>query len=329
MIAKPLHLFPAEQSVRYRTKNTAGMMLFIQIKNGRSLMKNDKIRSVRALMYAEEYPMGKLRVRQPFPSHQVDYPDPFLLLHHANMPISEEVDLKNEGVGPHPHRGFSPVTFIFKGGVHHRDSRGNNSIIYAGGVQWMNAGMGIIHSERPPHDIHAHGSRQEIIQMWVNTPAAQKMNPPEYHPLDAENTPSTHSPDGKIHVHVVSGKLLGLSGPIPTATEVNAATLEAKAGGSIALTIPEDHEAFLYLLDGKVRIDDYGIAEKHHAILFKKDGTEVRFEAVENTRMLFMSGKPLNEPMASHGPFVMNNETELLQAMRDYQMGKMGVLIEE
>ncbi len=292
-------------------------------------MSENKLRSVKALLYAQEYPMGKLRVRQPFPSHQVDYPDPFLLLHHANMEIPKDVSLADEGVGPHPHRGFSPVTFIFKGGVHHRDSRGNNSIIYEGGVQWMNSGMGIIHSERPPHDIHERGSRQEIIQMWVNTPAAHKMDQPEYHPVSAEDTPKYTSQDGKVKAHIVTGELWGLKGPVPTATEVNSATLEAQPGGKISIQLPENHEAFLYLLDGKINVDGFGLAEKHHAVLFKKDGNEIRFEAIENTRMLFMSGKPLNEPMANHGPFVMTNETELLQAMRDYQLGKMGVLIED
>ena len=292
-------------------------------------METSKNRSVRALLYAQEYPMGKLRVRQPFPSHKIDYPDPFLLLHHADVRIPEHVDLRNEGVGPHPHRGFSPVTFIFKGGVHHRDSRGNDSVIYEGGVQWMNAGMGIIHSERPPVDIRERGSRQEIIQMWVNSPASQKMNPPEYHPLSAENTPLFTSEDGKTQVHLVTGELLGLTGPIPTPTPINSATMESQKGATFTLQIPENHEAFIYLLDGKLNINGYGLAEGHHAVLFHKDGNEIGFEALEDTRMLVMTGLPLNEPMASHGPFVMTNETELMHAMRDYQMGKMGVLIEE
>jgi redox-sensitive bicupin YhaK (pirin superfamily) len=291
-------------------------------------MPNFQNRSVRALLYAQEYPMGKLRVRQPFPSAKIDYPDPFLLLHHANMSISEEADLKDEGVGPHPHRGFSPVTFIFKGGVHHRDSRGNDSVIYEGGVQWMNAGMGIIHSERPPLDIHERGSRQEIIQMWVNTPAAEKMNQPEYHPLSAESTPSIKSADGKITVNVVTGNVFGLAGPVPTPSEVDSATLHAEIGGKIRIDVPENHEVFLYLLDGKIMVEGYGLAEGHHAVLFNKDGNAIEIEALDNTRMLFMSGKPLNEPMASHGPFVMTNESELMIAMRDYQMGKMGILIE-
>lgn len=305
-----------------------GFHVILPVKYQHHFMTNPHNRSVRALLYAQEYPMGKIRIRQPFPSIQIEYPDPFLLLHHANMSIPQDADLKNEGVGPHPHRGFSPVTFIFKGGVHHRDSRGNDSVIYEGGVQWMNAGMGIIHSERPPLDIHELGSRQEIIQMWVNTPAAEKMKQPEYHPLSAENTPSVKSTDGKITVNVVTGNLMGLKGPVPTATEVNSATLYADKGGKIRIDLPDNHEVFLYLLDGKINVEGYGLAEALHAVLFNKDGNSIEFEALENTRMLLMSGKPLNEPMASHGPFVMTNESELMMAMRDYQMGKMGILIE-
>src|SRR5688500_13192601 len=122
-------------------------------------------RKVKYLLYAEERDMGGMPIRQPFPTLKVDQVDPFLLLHHADVKVSEHVQPSHAGVGPHPHRGFSPVTFIFKGGVHHRDSRGNNSIVYAGGAQWMNAGMGVMHSERPPADIHERGGRQEIIQL--------------------------------------------------------------------------------------------------------------------------------------------------------------------
>jgi redox-sensitive bicupin YhaK (pirin superfamily) len=289
-------------------------------------MKN---RSVKAVLFAHEYPMGKLRVKQPFPSVKFDYLDPFLLLHHAKIKIDPDKDLKNEGVGPHPHRGFSPVTFIFKGGVHHQDSRGNNSIIYEGGVQWMNAGMGIIHSERPPADIFERGGEQEIIQMWVNTPAAAKMNQPEYQPLALENTPTWINPEGSSKVRVVTGDLFGLKGPIHTATEVNSATIFMTKDEQIQISIPVHHQAFIYLLDGSIHLNGHGLIDAENAVVFNLDGETISFTAKENTRMLFMSGKPLNEPMQSHGPFVMNSQSELLIAMRDYQMGKMGVLIEE
>jgi redox-sensitive bicupin YhaK (pirin superfamily) len=288
-----------------------------------------KSRTVSRLLYAELVDMGGLPVRQPLPTHQVEQLDPFLLLHHADVKVPTTIKPVHAGVGPHPHRGFSPVTFIFKGGVHHRDSRGNNSIIYAGGAQWMNAGRGIIHSERPTHDIHEIGGRQEIIQLWINTPAAHKMDLPAYFPLEADSVPETSSADKKVVVRVFSGEVLGIRGPIPAPTEVNAATLAFEKGGRIMIPLPSHHQAMLYLLDGKVTVDGFGLVEGLHLIHFNNDGDGISVEALENTRALLLSGAPLNEEVVSYGPFVMNNQTQILEAMRDYQMGKMGVLIEE
>jgi quercetin 2,3-dioxygenase len=289
-------------------------------------MKN---RTVSSLLYGHKVDMGGMPIRQPLPTQRVGQIDPFLLLHHADIKVPTHVEPDHAGVGPHPHRGFSPVTFIFKGGVHHRDSRGNDSVIYAGGAQWMNAGMGVIHSERPPHDIAEIGGRQEIIQLWINTPADHKMDQPIYFPLSAEEAPSTHSDDGKVNVRVFSGELLGLKGPIPSHTEVNAATLEFKKGGKISIPLPSQHNALMYLLDGKLTLEGFGLVEELNAVHFKNDGEGVAIEALEETRVLLLSGAPLNEEVVSHGPFVMNTQTEILEAMRDYQKGKMGVLIEE
>lgn len=288
-----------------------------------------KTRTVSHLLYAEQYDMGGMPIRQPFPTHRVEQIDPFLLLHHADVKVPMHVEPDHAGVGPHPHRGFSPVTFIFKGGVHHRDSRGNNSTIYAGGAQWMNAGMGVIHSERPPHDIHEKGGRQEIIQLWINTPAKNKMDTPQYFPLSEENAPTKVSDDGKVTTRIFSGEVLGAKGPIPSHTEVNAATVEMKSGGKISFDLPADHNAFIYVLNGKLVVDGYGLAEGLHAVVFKNDGEGIAFTASEDSRVLLMSGKPLNEEVVHHGPFVMNSQTQILEAMRDYQMGKMGILIEE
>jgi len=287
-----------------------------------------KTRTVSHLLYAEKVDMGGMPIRQPFPTLNVQQIDPFLLLHHADIKVPSHVEPDNAGVGPHPHRGFSPVTFIFKGGVHHRDSRGNDSVIYAGGAQWMNAGMGVIHSERPPVDIHDVGGRQEIIQLWINTPAEHKMDQPAYFPLAAEEVPQTNLDSGKVLLKVFSGELAGVKGPIPSHTEVNAATLDVKKGGKFSVEVPNDHNVVVYLLDGKLNIDGYGLTEGLNAVVFKKDGDGIAFEALEDTRVLFLTGKPLDEKVVSHGPFVMNNQTQILEAMRDYQMGKMGVLIE-
>lgn len=287
-----------------------------------------KNRTVSAVLYAAEIDMGGLTVRQPFPTTKFEQIDPFLLLHHANIEVSEDIKPGDAGVGPHPHRGFSPVTFIFKGGVHHRDSRGNDSVIYEGGVQWMNAGMGIIHSERAPDNIHEIGGRQEIIQLWVNTPAKHKMDLPAYFPLKAEEMPELVSDDELVRLKVVAGNFKGLQGKISTHSEVNAATLRFQKGGSITIPLPENHNAVLYLLDGKLNLEGYGMIEQLNAVVFKNEGDEISIQATEETRALLITGEPLNEKVESYGPFVMNSQTEIMQAMRDYQMGKMGVLIE-
>jgi len=288
-------------------------------------MKN---RTVSSLAYAHMIDMGGMPVRQPFPTSRIQQIDPFLLLHHADIKVPTHLEPDHAGVGPHPHRGFSPVTFIFKGGVHHRDSRGNDSVINAGGAQWMNAGMGVIHSERPPKNIHELGGRQEIIQLWINTPAVNKMDQPEYFPVAVENVPTYHHDNGLVTARIFAGELLGLKGPIPSHTEVNAATLEIKKDGSIIIPISEAHNSFLYLLDGKLTVDGFGLVEGLHTVIFNNDGDRIAFTALENTRALLMTGKPLNEKVVSHGPFVMNTQTQVLEAMRDYQMGKMGMLIE-
>jgi redox-sensitive bicupin YhaK (pirin superfamily) len=287
-----------------------------------------KYRTVSRLLYAHPVDMGGLPVRQPLPTQQVDQLDPFLLLHHANIKVPIHVDTRHGGVGPHPHRGFSPVTFIFQGGVHHRDSRGNNSVVYAGGAQWMNAGRGVIHSERPPHNIQELGGRQEIIQLWINTPAKHKMDQPAYFPVAAGQVPTFRSDVAKVTAKVFSGNLLGLKGPIPSQVEVNAATLEVEAGGKLEIPVPEDHNLVLYLLDGKLRVEGFGMVEGLHLAHFKQDGEGIFIEGLENTRALWLSGKPIMEPVVSHGPFVMNTQTQILEAMRDYQLGKMGMLIE-
>lgn len=286
-----------------------------------------KTRTVDRLLYAAPVNMGGIPVRQPFPTQQIAQIDPFLLLHHHVSQMPKGVIPHKTGVDPHPHRGFSPVTFVYRGGVHHRDSRGNNSVVYEGGTQWMSAGRGIVHSERPPQDIMARGGVQEIVQLWVNTPAAHKMDQPEYTPLTNEETPVIES-DG-VTVQVVAGEFEGVRGPVSAKSPVLALRLELKAGASCSLPLPEDYNAFLYLLDGALQLAGYGLVEGLHQVVFKLDGEGVEIKAKEDTRALLMAGKPLNEPVVANGPFVMNTETQVMQAMRDYQMGKLGILIED
>ncbi len=267
--------------------------------------------------------MNGMPIRQPFPTQRVEHIDPFLLLHHHKLGDGHHEHW--EGVGAHPHRGFSPVTFIFDGAIRHRDSRGNDSVVSAGGIQWMHAGMGIVHSERPVDP----EQRIELIQLWINTPAAHKMDQPAYIPVSKEEARVYTASDGLATANVFAGELLGQRGKIQHVSPVNAATLELKQGARIEIPLPADHSAFLYLLDGKVSVGGFGLVEGLHTVVLKRDGEGVTMEALEDTRVLLMSARPLDEPVVSYGPYVMNTQTQVMEAMRDYQIGKMGILIEE
>jgi hypothetical protein len=271
--------------------------------------------------------MGGFEVRQPLPSVGLESLDPFLLLHHADVNYKNAVGPDQSGVGPHPHRGFSPVSFVFKGGVHHRDSLGNDSVIYAGGVQWINSGSGIIHSERPPLDQVGTDSPQEFIQLWVNTPSAHKMDSPTYQPFRKDEIPVVMSKDGLIRFKVVAGDFLGQTGPVETDTEVMAAMIDGEAGGKSMVKLSPGHHAMLYLLNGEVKVNGEVIAGKN-LIVFENEGDGFDLETLNQTDALLLSGAPLNEPISKYGPFVMNTQREIIDALNDAQSGKMGVLNE-
>jgi len=278
-------------------------------------------RSIHQIIPARQFNMGDLKVRQPLPSLHLDYLDPFILLHHVHTVFDDDIPLRLSGVGPHPHRGFSPVTFVFKGGTHHRDSRGNDEKVSEGGTQWMHAGMGIVHSERPlEHEM-------EIVQLWINSPAKNKKDQPFYYPLKKEDTPTFTNEDKTVIVNIITGNLLNIRGPIPTLSPVNAFTVFAKQNGKITIPLPSTHHAFLYLLDGVVSINEQETTGKNF-IQLNNDGDSISIEFMEATRCLLMSGEPIGEKIVAQGPFVMNSETEILEAYRDYQIGKMGILIE-
>jgi redox-sensitive bicupin YhaK (pirin superfamily) len=272
-------------------------------------------RSVAQVVYAAPHEMGPLTVRQPLPSEALRYLDPFVLLHHAPPKTLTGA----HGVSWHPHRGFAPVTFIFKGGLRHRDSRGHDQTVLAGGTQWMHAGSGLLHDETPlPGEM-------EVIQLWINSPARHKMDSPSYTPLAPKDTPAFTTQDGRGTIHVIAGALEGVKGPVPTLTPVNAATAALGRGARMQVGLPKSHNAFIYLLDGALRFTDGRDASGLHQVVFNMDGEAIGLEAVEDTRVLLMSGEPLGEPMVSYGPFVMNSDAEIQEAFRDYRNGRMGV----
>jgi len=287
------------------------------------------MRSIHTIIPAQKVNMGGIYLDQPLPAAGTDQVDPFILLHHWNKRIEGGDSQKNQGVGPHPHRGFSPVTLIFKGGVHHQDSRGNNSVIKEGGTQWMNSGMGIVHSERPTKELVEKGGNFEIIQFWVNAPAKHKMDKPSYQPLSKEDTPAFKSGDDKIEIAVVAGEVNGIKGPIITNSPLIVLRLTIEEGGQVSIPLPENYNTLLYQLDGSLLLNKERTTKAKDMVWFKNDGKSITIEGMDNTRAILLAGAPINEKITTYGPFVMNTQTEIMEAMRDYQMGKMGVLIEE
>lgn len=286
------------------------------------------MRSIRQIVNAPKVNMGGIILDQALPFRGIDQIDPFLLVHHWKRTHKGGQLQKDMGVGPHPHRGFAPVTLIFEGAVHHQDSRGNNSIIEAGGTQWMNSGMGIVHSERPSKAIAQNGGDFEIIQFWVNTPAKHKMDPPSYQPLTMEETPFIMSLDKKIKAFIVAGELEGVTARIKTYSPLLILHFDIDKGGQMELPIPEDYNAFLYQLDGNLQLNKEKKTTGKDLTWFENDGKSIHIEGVEKTRAILLAGQPIGEEVTTYGPFVMNKQTEIMEAMRDYQMGKMGVLIE-
>ncbi|NDA62261.1 MAG: pirin family protein [Chitinophagia bacterium] len=289
-----------------------------------------KLRSIRKILLAQSFDMGGFPIRQPLPAPGVDQIDPFLLLHHARLQVDAKLPVLEQGVGPHPHRGFSPVTFLFEGGVHHRDSTGNNSIIYAGGVQWMNAGRGLVHSERPPQDVAQQGGVQELIQLWINTPAKHKMDNPAYLPVAAEDMPLLVLPDGNSTIRIVSGEQGGIKGAIEHIFPVQSYMAQFTAGASFQFTLPATQNALIYILQGKLQIisEVEETAGTYQAVWFHPDGDTVQVNALEDTRFLVLAAEPLLEPVVARGPFVMNTREQLIDAFEDFHSGKMGELHE-
>ncbi len=287
------------------------------------------LKKVKYLLPAIEIDMGGIPVKQSMPTQKVNRVDPFLLLHHLRIQYFDDRPARIQGIGPHPHRGFSPVTFIIEGELHHRDSRGNNQIATEGEVQWMHAGMGIIHSERPSEALTSRNGFQEIIQLWINSPAENKMTAPFYKHLSVDEIPVITSEDTKVKNKLIAGTYQGKKSPIPTESDLLILWGVAEKSGQQTLQISNNFNTMLYLVKGNIRIKGYGIIDAENLLVFEKEGDLIEMSFSENSQFLVLSGKPINEKVAQSGPFVMNSQTEILEAMRDYQMGKMGVLIEE
>lgn len=283
-------------------------------------------KTIKHIIPAQKVNMGGHYLDQPLPTNKLDNLDPFLLIHHWHNILPGGQRPQEAGVGPHPHRGFSPVTFVFKGAVEHRDSLGNQATVSEGGTQWMFAGRGITHSERFPRELVEKGGELEFIQFWVNTPAKHKMAAPYYNPISLEDTPVVEEENSKVWI--VSGEYKGTKGTAPTYSPQTLLRGELKIGGEVTIPISKSYNTLVYVLEGGLKSDDKSILTKDMAVYYN-DGEDIHLKATADTRYIVLSGEPLKEPVAQYGPFVMSDQTQLMEAVRDSQMGKMGILIEE
>jgi len=269
---------------------------------------------------------GGFPVRRPFPTAQLMQVDPFLLLDHLG-PVTWG---PGEGIGApdHPHRGFETVTYLLSGEMQHKDSAGHSGSLRPGDVQWMTAGAGVVHSELPSDAFMENGGTLQGFQVWVNLPARDKMMPPRYQDIPASRIPEATSADGKVKVRVIAGESLGRSAVIETRTPILYLHFTLQPGAGITQPVPENFNALAYVIRGELRAGDEGRVVREGQMVRFGGGDSVRLAVDEKTTepadLLLLGGVPLNEPVERYGPFVMNTRQEIVQAIRDFNEGRLG-----
>lgn len=233
---------------------------------------------------------------------------------------------KQKGVGVHPHRGFETVTIAYKGSVAHHDSAGNSGVIGEGDVQWMTAGSGVLHKEYHEKEFSRKGGIFQMVQLWVNLPAKYKMTSPKYQAIENRDMGRFQLEGNQGIIEIIAGEYNGVKGPAFTFTPVSLFNAKLKKGGKATFYFPESFNTGVLVIEGNIRINDSENAGEDYFVFFGKKGGEVLIEGLEESIVLILSGEPLNEPIASYGPFVMNTEAEIKQAYQDYYDGKFGYL---
>ena len=282
------------------------------------------MRNIKAIHKAEYEPIADLITYRAMPTSTLpmNQLDPFIFLNHHGW---QEYPPGNNGLpfGPHPHRGFETVTFILEGDLTHQDNSSGKSIIKAGGIQWMTAGSGLIHAEVSSEEFKAKGGSLEILQLWVNLPAKYKMTPPRYTGLQKKDIPEIKTGNGQVVIHALSGNWNGTEAPVKPLTDIQLAKIDFTKGGNASFSIPESKTIFLYVVKGKINVNEKE-AEFHHIVEFGHVGEQVTITAIEDSVLLFGYATPFHENFMAYGPFVMNSKQEILQAYEDYNNGKFG-----
>ncbi|MGZ4019911.1 MAG: pirin family protein [Flavisolibacter sp.] len=282
------------------------------------------MRTIKTLHKAHYEPIGDLVTYRAMPTHSLmmNVLDPFLFLNHHGW---LEFPPNNAGLpfGPHPHRGFETVTFIIEGELVHKDGRNSPSHIKAGGVQWMTAGKGVVHAEVSSEEFKAKGGALEILQLWVNLPAKHKMIEPRYIGLQKEDIPTVELDNGRVMIHAVTGKWDGIKGPVDPLYDIELASIDFKAGGTVHFSVPKEKTILFYVVKGEVNVNGRD-ATAHQLAKFGNDDEEIDVVANADSIILFGHATPFREPFAAYGPFVMNTREEINQAYEDYNNGLFG-----
>lgn len=250
---------------------------------------------------------------------------PFLLLDYAG-PHPFAPTERRLGVGEHPHRGFETVTIVYSGEVTHRDSSGAGGTIGAGDVQWMTAGSGVVHEEFHSRNFAQNGGVFEVVQLWVNLPAKAKMTSPRYQALTADSIANVSLANEQGTVRVIAGEFQGAHGAALTHTWMQVWDVRLNQGADWQVQVPNGDSFIVLVLAGEVQVDDQSILRSAQTGIFSLAGEQVRLRSLSDSKLLILSGQPINEPIVGHGPFVMNTSSEIQQAIQDYRQGKMGKL---
>ncbi|MBS1645906.1 MAG: pirin family protein [Bacteroidetes bacterium] len=251
--------------------------------------------------------------------------DPFIMMDYNSkfyFPPSETP----RGVGVHPHRGFETVTIAYKGKVAHHDSSGGGGIIAEGDVQWMTAASGVLHKEYHEENFSKQGGDFQMVQLWVNLPATYKMSKPKYQGISHENMEKVALPDNSGIVEVIAGSYQNAKGSATTFSPLHLLNARLNKSGKANFDFPKSYNTALLVIEGSIKINGTEQVPTDHFALFENNGTAFNIEALENAVVLILSGEPLNEPIATHGPFVMNTKQEIIQAIDDFNNGKFGTL---
>jgi quercetin 2,3-dioxygenase len=250
---------------------------------------------------------------------------PFFLMDYNSKVVIPPSDIP-KGVGVHPHRGFETVTIAFKGKVAHHDSAGNSGVIGEGDVQWMTAGSGILHKEYHEKEFSKKGGPFQMVQLWVNLPAKFKMTAPKYQAIENKTMSKYLIENGKGVVELIAGNYKGINGSASTFTPINLFNAKLPEGGSVDFSFPATYNTGLLVIEGEIKINDSKTATQDNFVLFNHDSEIFKINALKKSIVLILGGEPINEPVASYGPFLMNTETEIQEAFDDYYSGKFGYL---